>query len=214
MKQKTKKLKIVNKQNRIAYLKRAVKYSAFIFIVSMMSVSPASSDPLDELIKQCGMCHGADGNSVAPVNPSIAGMTKAYFKHTFDAYKKDGRKSEMMKMFVHSLSDEQTEGLAAFYEKQTFIPRDQKFDENKAKKGKALHDEYCEKCHEDAGRITENNYGFLAGQWTPYLKKVIQDYLDKKRNAPPMMITKLKKMEENHGKESIDLLMHYYASLQ
>jgi sulfide dehydrogenase cytochrome subunit len=160
------------------------------------------------------MCHGEDGNSSAPVNPSIAGMTKEYFVHTFDAYKNNGRQSDMMKMFVHTLTEEQIDGLADYYRKQTFVPRKQKYDDEKAKIGKTLHDKYCEKCHEGAGRITVNNYGFLAGQWTPYLKKVIQDYIDKKRNAPPMMMIKLMKMEEAHGKESIDLLMHYYASLQ
>ena len=112
------------------------------------------------------------------------------------------------------MSDEQTQALAAYYEKQTFVPRKQEFDAEKAKQGKVLHDKYCEKCHEDAGRITRNNYGFLAGQWTPYLKTAIQDYIDKKRNAPPMMMIKLDKMKENHGQESIDLLLHYYASLQ
>lgn len=185
-----------------------------LFCAGMMMASPAYSENLEEMIKQCGMCHGADGNSMAPVNPSIAGMTQDYFKHTLDAYKNNGRQSDMMKMFAHTLNGEQINGLAKFYAKQTFKPRDQKYDADKAKKGKVLHDKYCEKCHEEAGRITVNNYGFLAGQWTPYLKKVIQDYVDKKRNAPPMMMIKLKKMEETHGKESVDLLMHYYASLQ
>ncbi len=83
-----------------------------------------------------------------------------------------------------------------------------------AEKGKKLHNKYCEKCHEDAGRITENNYGFLAGQWVPYLRQAIQDYLDGKRRVAPMMITKLEKLEEEAGKEGIDQILHYYASLQ
>jgi len=201
------------KSGPITRIRKKVLPSIFI-CACLMAVFPVYSNPLEGLIKQCGICHGADGNSKSPANPSIAGMTRDYFIHTFDAYKNNGRQSEMMKMFVHSLTDEQTEELADFYEKQVFKPRDQKFEADKASKGKELHNEYCEKCHEDAGRITENNYGFLAGQWTPYLKKVIQDYLDNKRNAPPMMITKLKKMKEAHGEESLDLLMHYYASLQ
>lgn len=206
--------KIQNKNKWLTESKRATKYILFLCCTNLAFSLPANSDPLDELIKQCGMCHGEDGNSMASVNPSIAGMTKEYFKHTLDAYKNSGRQSDMMKMFAHTLTSEQVNGLAEFYEKQTFKPREQKYESDKAKKGKALHDKYCEKCHEDAGRITVNNYGFLAGQWTPYLKKVIQDYIDNKRNAPPMMMTKLKKMEEAYGKESIDLLMHYYASLQ
>lgn len=205
---------IQNRHKKSLACKRPSGYVLLVLCTFLVFVTPVYSDALEEMIKQCGMCHGADGNSMAPVNPSIAGMTKEYFKHTLDAYKNSGRQSDMMKMFAHTLSNEQIDGLAEFYEKKTFKPREQKYDTNKATKGKVLHDKYCEKCHENAGRITDNNYGFLAGQWTPYLKKVIQDYLDKKRNAPPMMITKIKKMEEIHGKESIDLLMHYYASLQ
>lgn len=201
------------KNDPITRIRKKILLSIFI-CTCLIAAFPVYSNPLEQLIKQCGMCHGADGNSMSPDNPSIAGMTREYFRHTFDAYKNNGRQSDMMKMFVHSLTDEQTEGLAAFYEKQAFKPRDQKFEADKASKGKELHNKYCEKCHENAGRITENNYGFLAGQWTPYLKKVIQDYIDKKRNAPPMMITKLKKMKEAHGEGSLDLLMHYYASLQ
>lgn len=191
-----------------------LKLLALLFLLGNGSVLAEDSSQIEELVKQCGTCHGKDGNSEVPVNPSIAGMTREYFNHTFDAYRNDARQSDMMKMFVHMVSDEQAIELAKFYEKQTFKPRNQDFDADKAKQGKVLHDKYCEKCHEDAGRITVNNYGFLAGQWTPYLKKVIQDYLDKKRNAPPMMITKLEKMKEAHGEESIDLLMHYYASLK
>jgi sulfide dehydrogenase cytochrome subunit len=195
-------------------IKNLLKYILFFTAMCAAIVHASESDQLGELVKQCGMCHGKDGNSLAPVNPSIAGITREYFIHTFDAYRNDGRQSDMMKMFVHNLNQEQTEQLADYFSKQTFKPREQKFDAEKAKQGKELHDKYCEKCHEGAGRITENNYGFLAGQWTPYLKKVIQDYLDKKRNAPPMMITKLNKMKEAYGEESIDLLMHYYASHQ
>ena len=206
--------KTISQNNRLSTSKQVAKYVLLLCCANLAFTLPANSDPLEELIKQCAMCHGKDGNSMAPVNPSIAGMTKEYFVHTFDAYKNNGRQSDMMKMFVHTLSVEQIDGLAEFYQKQTYKPREQKYEAEKAKKGKVLHDKYCEKCHEDAGRITENNYGFLAGQWTPYLKKVIQDYVDKKRNAPPMMMTKLIKMEETHGKDSIDLLMHYYASLQ
>lgn len=195
-------------------VKVKLNYVLLLFFANLGFVHAIDDSQLDELVKQCGMCHGKDGNSVAPVNPSIAGMTKEYFIHTFDAYKNDGRQSDMMKMFVHNLNREQTIALAEYYEKQTFIPRDQEFDAEKASQGKVLHDRYCEKCHEDAGRITENNYGFLAGQWTPYLKQVMQEYMDRKRNAPPMMITKIEKMKEAHGEESIDLLMHYYASLK
>ncbi|MGD8571837.1 MAG: c-type cytochrome [Gammaproteobacteria bacterium] len=181
---------------------------------AMLPTHAASAEPIEKVIEKCNMCHGKNGNSPSSTIPSIAGMTEEYFMHTMDAYKNNGRQSDMMKSFVHSLSKEELEKLADYYAKQTFIPREQEFDPAMAKKGEKLHNKYCEKCHEQAGRITENNYGFLAGQWAPYLRQAIQDYLDDKRRVPPMMITKLKKLKEEAGEEGIDQILHYYASLQ
>jgi sulfide dehydrogenase cytochrome subunit len=120
----------------------------------------------------------------------------------------------MMKNYVHNLSEEDIEKLADYYEKQKFIPRKQEFDPEMAAKGEKLHFKYCEKCHEDAGRITENNYGILAGQWVPYTRQAIYAYLDGKRKVSPMMVTKLKALIDEAGDEGVEQVLHYYASLQ
>ena len=177
-----------------------------------LAVTATQAQTFEALVQSCNMCHGPDGNSMNSSIPSIAGMTAEYFLHTMDAYKNDGRKSDMMKNFVHTLSDDQLRKLASHYQSKTFVPRDQQFDTELAAKGKILHDKYCEKCHEQAGLITENNYGFLAGQWTPYLKQTLNDYLAGKRRVNPMMIKKLKALKQTAGDEGIEQIMHYYAS--
>lgn len=182
--------------------------------VAALPVSTSIADDLEKLIQQCGMCHGQDGNSPSSTIPSLAGITMEYFKHTLDAYKNDGRKSELMKNFVHTLNEHQINEIGIYFNKQTFKPREQQFDPAKAKKGEALHNKYCEKCHENKGRITENNYGVLAGQWMPYLAQAIKDYLDEKRRAPPMMITKLKALKQEAGEEGIEQLVNFYASVK
>ena len=187
----------------------------FLFIcMLLMFSSTAKADDLEKLIKQCGMCHGQDGNSPSSTIPSIAGFTSEYFQHTLDAYKNDTRKSELMKSFVHTLNEHQIEEIGNYYQSKAFIPREQSFDSAKAEKGKQLHNKYCEKCHENEGRITDNNYGVLAGQWMPYLTKAIKDYLDGNRRVAPMMVTKLKAMKKEAGDEGIDQLAHYYASVK
>lgn len=187
-----------------------------ILVALLISVLPAgtSAEDLEEVKKKCGMCHGADGNSPNSSIPTIAGMTREFFAHTMDAYQNNGRPSDLMKPYVHNLSSEDITKLAEFYANQTFKPVKQEFDPEKAKRGEPLHNKYCEKCHENAGRITENNYGFLAGQWMPYLRQAIQDYLDKKRRVNPMMVTKLEKLQEEAGKEGVEDVLHYYASLK
>ncbi|MCI0505180.1 MAG: cytochrome c4 [Gammaproteobacteria bacterium] len=187
-----------------------------ILITVLGTITPLSAiaEDIESVKAKCGMCHGPDGNSPNSSIPSIAGMTKEFFAHTMDAYQNNGRPSDLMKPYVHYLSQEDISQLAEFYAKQTFKPVKQEYDPARAKKGEALHNKYCEKCHENAGKITENNFGFLAGQWMPYLRQSIQDYLDKKRRVNPMMITKLEKLQQEAGKDGLDDVLHYYASLQ
>lgn len=175
---------------------------------------PSFAGDVASLVQPCGMCHGPDGNSTNPTIPSIAGITIEYFKHAMDAYKNDGRKSDMMKNFVHSLTKSDIDKIAAYFNKQQRKHIEQKFDPALAEKGKALHMRYCEKCHENSGQITENNYGVLAGQWMPYLKNAINEYLDNKRKVNPMMIKKLKAMKAAAGEAGINQLVNYYASVK
>lgn len=195
-------------------MKRSPLFNLLLISFLSITCTAAVADDLEKLIKQCGMCHGQDGNSPSSTIPSIAGFTLEYFKHTLDAYKNDGRKDQMMKNFVHSLTEHQVEEIGVYYQKQKFIPREQKFDAAKAAKGKVLHDKYCEKCHENEGRVTDNNYGVLAGQWMPYNKKAIIDYLEGKRRVAPMMVTKLKALKKEAGDEGIEQLVHFYASVK
>lgn len=194
-----------------------MKWMSVVLGLLMAATLPvhAESEPLDALVAKCGMCHGADGNSPTSNIPSIAGITKEFFRYVMDGYKKSGRESEVMKMFAHSVDAEGVEKLADYYSKQTFKPVKQSFDAQLAAKGKDLHMRYCEKCHENGGKISDNNYGILAGQWGDYLRQAIQDYLDEKRRTnPPMMLVKLKKLQEAAGKEGIEQLVNYYASQQ
>jgi len=172
-----------------------------------------AEDAVPEPVAKCRMCHGDDGNSPTSNIPTIAGITKDYFRHVMDAYKNNGRPSEIMKMFVHSLDDKTIDQLADYYARQKFKPTGQSFDKALAEKGKQLHLQYCEKCHENGGKISENNFGILAGQWTDYLRMALQAYQDKKRRVNPMMLTKLQKLKDQAGDEGLEQILHYYASL-
>jgi len=196
-------------------MENSTLFKTSVILALLITAIPVSvnAEDIEAVKKKCGMCHGADGNSPNSSIPSIAGITKEFFAHTMDAYQNNGRPSDLMKPYVHNLSAEDIDRLADFYAEQTFKPVKQKFDPEKAKRGKVLHDKYCEKCHENAGRITENNFGYLAGQWTPYLRQAIQDYLDKKRHVAPMMVVKIEKLQEEAGKDGIEDVLNYYASI-
>jgi sulfide dehydrogenase cytochrome subunit len=176
--------------------------------------SAVFAQELEALVKQCAMCHGQDGNSKSSTIPSFGGSSEKYFKYTMDAYKNGGRKSDMMKRFVDNLSADDIDKLAEHYSQQTFIPAEQEFDPQLAQQGQELHLKYCAKCHDNSGRVDPHNYGILAGQWMPYLKLSIKEYLEGTRRVNPMMVKKLKRVKNEVGEEGFEQLVHFYASVK
>jgi len=63
----------------------------------------------------CGACHGADGNSVNPVWPSLAGQHPTYTVAQLQAFKNGTRTEPLMLGQVMSLSDEDMRNLAVYF---------------------------------------------------------------------------------------------------
>jgi sulfide dehydrogenase cytochrome subunit len=79
-----------------------------------------------------------------------------------------------------------------------------------AKKGKDVHDMYCEECHSEGGSVAADDAGILAGQWIPYLKQAFADYSSAKRPIPKKMKVKMDELK----KTDIDALINYYGSFK
>jgi cytochrome c553 len=63
----------------------------------------------------CTACHGADGVSVAPMYPSLAGQHEDYLKRAIQEYAKGGRKNPIMKGFASNLKDADIEVIVRYY---------------------------------------------------------------------------------------------------
>src|SRR4249920_1187616 len=75
----------------------------------------------------CAACHAADGNSVAPANPKIAGQFVEYLNKQLRDFKAQGgktpaRQSAVMNGMVANLSDADMKSLAAYYAGQSLKP--------------------------------------------------------------------------------------------
>jgi cytochrome c553 len=57
----------------------------------------------------CVACHGADGNSVTPEWPSLAGQHAGYIVRQLEAYKSGDREDVLMNAFANTLSTEDYE---------------------------------------------------------------------------------------------------------
>ena len=175
------------------------------------SIVQAAGPSASMLAYTCAGCHGTDGSSVGPASPSIAGTDPTYFTDVMIAYKKAERPSTVMTRIAKGYSDEEIEAMAKFFAEQKFNRYAQKYDAAKAKRGKDLHEEYCEKCHEDGGRNPEDS-SVLAGQWMPYLQIAMEEYLNKERDMPKKMKSKVEALIKKEGKASLDDVIQYYGS--
>ncbi len=66
----------------------------------------------------CAGCHGADGNSVNPMWPKLAGQHATYLVKTIKDYKLGKRKDPMMGPMSAPLSDADINNLAAYFSSQ------------------------------------------------------------------------------------------------
>lgn len=160
----------------------------------------------------CAGCHGTDGSSVGPSSPSIAGMDPEVFIDAMSAYKADERFSTIMTRIARGYTDEQIEGMAWFFARQPLKLEAQAHDAALAARGAKLHEKHCEKCHTDGGR--PGDAGTLAGQWMPYLKYTMDDFLSGKRDWPRKMKRKVDAAMAEEGEQAVPALIHYYASQQ
>jgi cytochrome c553 len=71
----------------------------------------------------CAACHGADGNSVTPDWPSLAGQHATYIVRQLQAFKKGDRDDVTMKPFALLLSDQDMLDVAAYFAAQTPTPK-------------------------------------------------------------------------------------------
>lgn len=208
---------ITQRATRLASIAGTALFSLFL----ATSVSAAD---VAKLVEDCDSCHGKDGASTEPEIPIIGGISALVLNDTMIAYKgeerpcpeteyvtggKKGEKTTMCKV-ANELSDKEIEQLGEHYSSKPFVRAKQKFDPALAKKGKAVHDDLCEKCHEEGGSLASNDAGILAGQWMPYMRHAFKTYSSGERQMTKKMKKKYKKLSD----EDIEALINYYASMQ
>lgn len=66
----------------------------------------------------CAGCHGADGNSMVPMYPKLAGQHATYLEKAIKDYKTGARNDATMKAMVGALSDADIANLAAYFASQ------------------------------------------------------------------------------------------------
>ena len=72
-------------------------------------------------LEVCAACHAADGNSVAPDFPKLAGQHRDYLAKALRDYKSGQRKNAIMQGFAATLTKDDIDNLAAYFAAQPAV---------------------------------------------------------------------------------------------
>lgn len=131
----------------------------------------------------CAACHGADGNSAASSNPSLAGQHAEYIVSQLTAFKKGERKNPIMAGQAAGLSDADMRNVAAYFSEQK--PKERAgTDKVLMEAGKKLYRggnvaaglPACMACHGPNGAGLPVQYPRLAGQQGEYVITQLKNF--------------------------------------
>ena len=94
-----------------------VKFFLPFFILMICSNMALAGDKAagKEKSMLCTGCHGAEGISVSPEIPNLAGQKPVYLVNTIKDFRAEVRKNPIMNSMVKGLSDADIDNLAAYF---------------------------------------------------------------------------------------------------
>jgi cytochrome c553 len=173
----------------------------------------------------CAGCHSADGNSVIPINPTLAGQHADYITKQLMDFRAGGntpakRDNPVMASMVAALSADDMKNLGAYYAQQKTKPVSiNARDESLLQLGKRVYDggnlennvPACSSCHSPNGAGIPPHYPKLAGQNATYTISQLDAFRQGSRindpnNSMQMIVLRLSVQEKRAVAEYIATL--------
>ncbi len=160
-----------------------------------------------QLVSACSACHGADGNSLAGIWPSLAGQNYKYLLKQLRLVKSGDREIIEMVGQLDNLSDQDLKDISSFYSVQNNTIG--QVEKDKLDLGRKLYYSgnldkgvpACTACHSPRGLgNAPAAYPLLSGQQPDYVSKALKDYRSGERsNEDPskIMIAIAYKLDDN-----------------
>ena len=185
-----------------------------LFLFAAAVLLPATAFPDAAAGKQkaavCAECHGADGNSIDPLRPNLAGQTARYLYLQLRDFKEGRRKDPLMSPRAANLSRQDMLDLADYFSSQKMASSTHKVESVKVTEGKKIADNaLCPMCHL-GGFSGQNEIPVVAGQHYDYIVKQLKDFRDGTRsNDNGVMGPTAKALTD----EQIQVIAQYLSSL-
>ena len=201
------------------------KLSALFAALSVSLLLPLSAaqagDPQrgQELSQACAACHQADGNSVNPEWPKLAGQHPKYTVKQLQDYKSERRENSLMLGQVANLDEQDMRDLAAFYAEQEISAGTA--DESVVERGEQIYRggipsqnvAACIACHGPNGNGNpEAMFPAVASQHAQYSADQLRYFRSGERaNDNGRM---MRNVVRNMSDEDIEAVSQYMAGLQ
>lgn len=195
--------------------------SSLALLVCATSLGYAAGDAAkgQQLAQVCAACHGVDGNSPLPANPSLAGQHADYIAKQLKNFKSGERKNAIMAPMVASLSEDDMKNVAAYFANQT--PRGGATkDVASVETGRKIFRggvtssgvAACAGCHSPNGAGIPAQYPRIAGQHVEYTTAQLKAFRSGERANDPnnMMRSVAAKLSDGE----IDALARYVNALK
>jgi cytochrome c553 len=164
---------------------------SLIVSVGLISTAHAGGDAVAGKAKAatCGACHGADGNSLVPSFPKIAGQGERYLVKQITEIKNGDRQVPQMMGFVMGLSDTDIADISAYFASQTASGG--AADPTLVEAGKKIFlggiqakgVPACIACHGPNGKgVDAAGFPSLAGQHDAYTESQLKAFYSGERN--------------------------------
>jgi len=169
----------------------------------------------------CAACHGADGNSINPEWPSLAGQHENYLIRSMRSFKDGTRDNVLMSPQANMLSDQDIEDLAAFFAAQT--PKRRTADPALVSQGERLYRggdgeksiSACIACHGPNGHGNPGaGYPLLAGQHATYTANQLVAYREDSRRSDMTVNQIMRNISALMSDDDIKAVSSYIQGLQ
>ncbi|MGL4605011.1 MAG: c-type cytochrome [Iodobacter sp.] len=175
----------------------AIIATLFIVAPTAFAAGSTKADPAKGklLVEQvCAACHGADGNSAASANPSLAGQHPEYIVKQLTEFKAGKRKNAIMLGMSSTLSPSDMQNVAAYFSAQPAKDRGAS-DKVLIEAGKKIYRggimakgvPACMACHGPSGAGMPAQYPRMGGQHSAYTVAQLNTFRSGERNNNEVM---------------------------
>jgi len=199
-------------------------WSALLLSAALLVVSAQAQEGSVEAGRAksatCAACHGADGNSVTPDWPMLAGQHASYIVRQLKAFKNGERTDVTMKPFADLLSDQDMLDVAAYFAAQKPTPKGA--DPALANLGQQIYRggvpergiAACIACHgPDGSGNPLAAYPRISNQHAAYVTKQLNAYAAGDRRSDLDLNQMMRNLAEHLGQDEIRALASYVQGL-